>query len=237
MTPAKLAEYKKALGALLGLIASGALALSALQFLNGPASHDLAIVAAVASALLVPLGAALPTNGPKSQTAIAVEDLIDEVTKTIARAEAVKTAVLGSVPVATKAYAPSLTQPETVIVEPKPIGGVVEAGWGRIDVLLAVTWIAVCGLSLQIVGLVLGVASVVIVGLYRNHLVHVAHDAAVRRAVGRRCTEIGMYSTGGAFHYPTRAHSDAGADRLRRSLDSAFIETHDFLARNYPRST
>lgn len=63
MTPAKFSEYRKAVGAFLGLAISGIGSILALGILSGPISHDLALASAISAALLVPLGAAVaPAN-------------------------------------------------------------------------------------------------------------------------------------------------------------------------------
>lgn len=109
----QLAEFKKVFGALCGLVASAALSLSALQFLSGPVSHDLAIVAAVASALLVPLGVAVaPKNGVKSPPAPETTAVVAAVRQLKQDYEAIVGALSVPLPEFTTAYG---QKPPTVV--------------------------------------------------------------------------------------------------------------------------
>jgi len=133
MTSPTWGPYSKALGALFGFIVSGTAALSSLAFLSGPISHDLAVASAIAGALLVPLSTALsPENTPKAgtpttllpttfdrppPTAVApksrAESLAQEVRQFLADADTIRAALTG--PVATTTYAPSPSDPSTVL--------------------------------------------------------------------------------------------------------------------------
>ena len=114
------AELKKVFGALGGLIVAGCGALASLQFLSGPASHDLAVVSAIASGVLVPLGTYLaPKNGPKDPVVVSIDDAIAAVEHAFDQVARVTRAVQAQTPTGTLTYAPGA--PGTTV-----IGGVVE---------------------------------------------------------------------------------------------------------------